>query len=393
MILKNLTLKNFRNYQSQKISFGSRLNYITGNNGEGKTNILEAISLLTFGKSFLNSGEQDCIRFEETEFFVEASFESSFNNEFIISLNYDAEGKKKCFLLNKEKVSSFSADIFGKFPVVFLTPHSLNITYGNPSERRKFFDIIISETSGLYLNYLKELNKIVRQKNVLLKENINRMLLDSYNEKLIEISIEIYLKRFVFLNEFRQYLEKNFSFLINSTDKPCIDYSSSVSGELKSNEAFITDKQKIADDFIQKLRSIYNDEIARGVSLIGPHRDDYLFRQVKPTESEKYFSLKNFASQGEHKTFLIALKLAEFDYISEKVSFPPMLLLDDILSELDDTRVSKIISHLKDFGQIFITSADKVESQKSKVDSLRNYYETKDINIYEVKENRIEHCK
>ena len=102
MILKNLTLKNFRNYQSQKISFGSRLNYITGNNGEGKTNILEAISLLTFGKSFLNSGEQDCIRFEETEFFVEASFESSFNNEFIISLNYDAEGKKKCFLLNKE---------------------------------------------------------------------------------------------------------------------------------------------------------------------------------------------------------------------------------------------------------------------------------------------------
>ena len=170
MILKRIVLKNFRNYSGQEINFNNKFNFIYGNNGQGKTNILEAVSYSTYGKSFLGASEADCVKFGGTEFFVESDFINDLGNKDFIVINYDSHKKSKTVHRNKQKVNSFSAEVFGRFPLVFLSPKSLNITYGNPSDRRKFFDILISQTSNLYLDHLREMAKTLKQKSALLRE-------------------------------------------------------------------------------------------------------------------------------------------------------------------------------------------------------------------------------
>jgi DNA replication and repair protein RecF len=373
VVLKRIKLRDFRNYGVQEIELNDKFNFIYGNNGHGKTNILEAVSYVTFGKSFLGSPEQDCVKFNAEEFFLDGVFENELGNDFYVTLNYNLNLKKKVYQLNKEKVNRFSSEIFGKFPVVFFSPHSLNITYGNPSERRKFFDILIAQTSKVYLDLLKDLNRLLKQKNALLKnyqfngsysEKDFNYLLNSINEGLIVVTADILVRRLKFIEEFKGYFKKNFCNLLKSRDNPTIKYYSEVldgigfqaDDILKAERKILT--AKLTDFF--KLKE--SEEISRGLSLIGPQRDDYIFSLEKYIEGDgidgNEFELKNFASQGEHKTFVIGLKLAEFYYISEKLGSSPVLLLDDILSELDSERVFKIISHLKDFGQIILTSVD-----------------------------------
>ena len=381
MVLKRIKLRDFRNYGVQDIELNSKFNFIYGNNGHGKTNILEGISFVTFGKSFLGSPDQDCVKFGSEEFIIDSVFENDLGNDYFVSLNYNSNTKKKTYQLNKEKVSRFSSEVFGKFPVVFFSPHSLNITYGNPSERRKFFDILISQTSRVYLDYLKDLSRLLKQKNALLKnfqsersysERDFRYLLNSINEGLIVVTIEVLIRRLNFINEFKSYFEKNFSNLLKTQDRPVIKYYSEI---LEDTSLNIDDVLNIKrDEFAEKINEYFkkreSEEISRGLSLIGPQRDDYIFSLEKHNNGEgireKEFELKNFASQGEHKTFVIGLKLAEFYFILDKLGSSPILLLDDILSELDAERVFKIISHLKDFGQIILTSADTGYNEKFK---------------------------
>lgn len=393
MLLKKIILKDFRNYGNNELTFNEKFNFIYGDNGLGKTNILEAISFISFGKSFLGASESDCVKFEKEEFQIEGEYKNDLDNIFRICLHYNFNLKKKSFQVNKEKVSRFSSDIFGKFPVVFLSPHSLNLTYGNPSERRKFFDIIISQTNRLYLDYLKDLSKLLRQKNALLRDNAiyNKYsdiefkdLLSSYNEKLIEISSNIIFRRVRFLREFKRFFQNNFKLIVTNNDNGFINYYSDTFGELDFERLSNLGKEKITDYLNYSLEQKTNDEIVRGMSLVGPQRDDYIFRLKKNNESKKEsdhgFELRTYASQGEHKTFVIALKLAEYHYLKEKKATSPVLLLDDLLSELDSKRVSKIISHLKEYGQIFLTTTDF--SYKDKLDK---FYNDEEISLYEVK--------
>ena len=387
MVLKRIVLKNFRNYRDQEIIFNDKFNFIVGNNGHGKTNILEGISFTTFGKSFLGSSEFDCLKFGENEFVINSEFENDLDNRDSLILSYSSVAKSKSIHLNREKVSAFSSQIFGRFPFVFLSPKSLSITYGNPSDRRKFFDILISQTSRLYLDYLKDLAKILKQKNALLKnyslykkysQSEMTDLLHSYNEKLADVSSHIIFKRLNFLNEFRIFCDKNFSFLLLKWQKGFINYFSEVFGEIGIDNVdmdldFIKEK---LDKFISEK---FDDEVSRAICLAGPHRDDYVFKMSKRNSKEEIFELKNFASQGEHKTFLVALKLSEYDYLKDRKSTNPILLLDDILSELDENRVSKIISHLKDYGQIFLTTTDK-----SYTENLKEFYSKDEISVFEI---------
>lgn len=397
MILEKLSLNNFRNYSKQTVGFGKSFNYIFGNNGEGKTNILEAISLITFGKSMVGSPEFDCVKFGEKSFFAEGIFKSRFDTKFSVSLDYNTDTKRKSYSLNKEKVSGFSSEIFGRFPVIFLTPHSLAITYGNPSDRRRFFDIMISQTSKIYLEYLKDLNRLIKQKNALLKDFKENgktgkydfmNILDSYNEKLIEISSEIIFRRFEFLADFKNFFEDKFNFLTSGYDFPVIDYFLSSDGEVDWKDFSSYTYDDILKILSSKFKEIIDDEIERGVCLIGPQRDDFMFKIIKNksvAENKLHgFYLKNFASQGEHKTFLIALKLAEFDITREKTNENPVMLLDDVLSELDSERVTKIISYLKDFGQIFLTT-----TEIGYIDNIKNFYNNNDVNIFKVEDNSI----
>ncbi|MCX6165736.1 MAG: hypothetical protein NTU73_12900, partial [Ignavibacteriae bacterium] len=180
----------------------------------------------------------------------------------------------------------------------------------------------------------------------------------------IAITVEILIRRLSFIEEFKGYFEKNFRNLLKTQDNPLIKYYSEVIDGigLKADEILKTDKEDFTNKVFQYFKQREPEEIARGLSLIGPQRDDYIFSLEKHHNgddvTEKEFELKNFASQGEHKTFVIGLKLAEFYFILDKLGSSPILLLDDILSELDSERVLKIISHLKDFGQIILTSID-----------------------------------
>lgn len=405
MILKRIKLRDFRNYGLQEIELNKKFNFIYGNNGHGKTNVLEAISFVTFGKSFLGSPEQDCVRFDAEEFNLDGVFENELGNDFIVTLNYNLNLKKKAFQLNKEKVLRFSSEIFGKFPVVFFSPHSINITYGNPSERRKFFDILISQTSRVYLDFLKDLSRLLKQKNALLKNSQNergyserdfRYLLNSINEGLINITSEILVRRLGFLVEFGKYFEKNFRSLLKTLDNPKIRYYSEILNEIGiAPEGILklnAERKVFTDKLSQYFQLREQEEISRGMALIGPQRDDYIFSMEKHNggndSTHKEFELKNFASQGEHKTFVIGLKLAEFYYLRDKLGTNPVLLLDDILSELDSERVFKIISHLKDFGQIVLTSVDTGYNDK-----FREIFGVDEISYIRVKKGKLEYEK
>lgn len=392
MKLKRMVLRNFRNYTEQEFMFNDKFNFIYGNNGHGKTNILEGMTYTTFGKSFLGSAEADCVKFGEQEFFVEAEFENDIGNREHVAVNYSTFTKAKLIHKNKEKVSALSAELFGKFPLVFLSPKSLSITYGNPSDRRKFFDILISQSSRLYLDYLRELAKIIRQKNALLRDySIFRKystiemknLLNSYNEKLTDVSSNIVFKRLNFLSEFESFFVKNFSMLLSHDHFAYINYYSDMLGNIEP-ESLRLEPDNIRHKIEEYIYKKSEEEISRGMSLAGPQRDDYIFRLKKSDAvSGNRFELKNFASQGEHKTFIVALKLSEYDYLKNKKSTSPVLLLDDVLSELDESRVSCIVSHLRDYGQIFLTTTEKAYSE-----NLEEFYDSGDIKIF-----RIEHGK
>lgn len=392
MILKEITLNNFRNYEEQKIDFNEKFNFIYGENGQGKTNILEAVSFTCLTKSFLGASESDCLRFDSESFSIESIYTNDNGNDEKIGVAYDKPSAKKAIHLNKNKVASYSSEIFGRIPAVFLSPQDLEITYGNPSERRKFFDILISQTSPLYLNNLKDMVKLVKQKNALFRnyhqhKNISsgelKDLLQSYNEKFIEVSGEIIVKRIEFLKEFLIYFSKNFSYLINKNQTPYISYESDAIGTIGIDEYETVTKETIKSGYENLAERKFDEEILRGTSLFGPQRDDYVFSLQKNADTN-FFDLKNHASQGEHKTFLVALKLSEYDFLKDKKETNPVLLLDDVLSELDENRVSMIISHLKEFGQIFLTTTNK-----SYAENLSKFYNPSEMKIFKVVNGKV----
>ena len=394
MILSELNLKNFRNYEEEIVKFGSRVNYIYGNNGQGKTNLLEAISFLTQGKSFVGSSETDALKFGANEFLINGIFLSETKTSVSISLSYSTLSKSKAFFINKEKISNFFSNFWGKFPIVFFNPHSFNITYGTPGERRKFFDLLISQVSKVYLEQLRNLGKLLKLKSTLLRDRFNyrtsefEMLLSSYNETLISYSVEIILKRIEVLNEFKNFFELNFQALTGGTQKAEISYYSNIFRTNTLDILELSSNQQNARQLITKFlsESLYDkkeEEIRRGLSLIGPHRDDYVFKIIKNKFSHGY-DLKNYASQGEHRTFIIALKLTENDYLKQKLDKNIILLFDDILSELDITRIEQLIKHLDSFEQVFITTTDKHH-----LELLYSYYKREEIKTFFVKEGRV----
>lgn len=395
MLLRKISLNNFRNYEARDIDFNGSFNYIHGNNGEGKTNILEAVSFISFGKSFLNSTESDCVKFDSAGFDISGTYENDIENIFEVRLNYDLQARKKVFHLNSEKVSRWSSEIFGRFPAVFMSPHSLNITYGNPSERRKFFDILLAQTSRVYLDLLKNFTRVLKQKNALLKGQLNgkamsgkdfRYLLNSFNEKLIEFSSEILFRRFALLDKFIVYFRDSFEFLTNTKDEPGIAYYTEAFNAADYNGGSGLKPEEISEFLAREITEKTAEETARGLSVVGPHRDDYIFRLKKHGNGKTFeFDIKNFASQGEHKTFVIALKLAEYHFLKDSLGNRPILLLDDLLSELDPVRVSKIVSHLKDYGQIFLTTTDK-----NYLSELKNFYRDDEISLFKIVNGKVD---
>jgi len=349
MILKQIDLQNFRLHKNTSLKFSDNLNLIVGGNGQGKTSILEAIYYLCTTKNLNSSSENEAVSFGEIKFQINGKFEDLSNHE--TTIFYESEKNKKNFILDNKPVFN-SSSIIGKFPVVSLIQNDHAITQGAPADRRRFVDAVISQASPTYLGILLEYNRKLRQRSALLtqlKETRNQNLyqqLDLWTESLITTGAEIIKHRTKFVNEFNCFLKNAYGHIVESLEEPLIVYQ--------------TDSKINNDNAEESLRQEFNtfreDELRRGVNLVGPHRDDFTF-------FINNLELKKFGSQGQHKTFQIALKFGQFFFIKEKLGRTPIFLMDDIFGELDTDRSMKISGYLSKIGQAFITATDFIKTE------------------------------
>ncbi len=342
-------MKSFRNHRESSFSCSEKGNLFIGNNGEGKTNILEAISYLCITKSFFAANDGVATLIGEQGFFVSGEFESDYGTKFHASVEYVKAEAKKRYSLNKQPVEQ-SSSVIGKFPLVVLAPDQNRITLGTPQDRRRFVDLAISQTSRSYLEDLIEYRKILRQRNQLFMERReygaalqNR--LAPWNEALVKIGSSLIGKRKDFCREFSFSIKQVFIDLAGTAENPEMEYRPSFAeGESASSD----ERGRL---FAGELERRFTEECHAGFSLVGPHRDEYVF-------SINGLDLRKYASQGQHKTFLIALKLAEFQFLKERCRETPVFLMDDVLSELDPSRSRNLLSITKNAGQIFLTSTE-----------------------------------
>jgi|TARA_B110000240_G_scaffold195128_1_gene244048 DNA replication and repair protein RecF len=344
MRLDKLSLINFKNFESQTFDFQHKINCFVGDNGIGKTNALDAIYYLSFGKSYFNTVATQNIRHNQDFFMVQGEYLIDERKDtFICSLK---RGQKKCIKRNDKEYERFS-DHIGYLPLVIISPTDRDLIIEGSERRRKFIDSVISQSDKNYLKLLINYNKVLLQRNTLLKYFAANRTFDSlnlkvYDEQLEKLGESIYKKRNGFLTEFTPIFEARYQTISNGKESVSLKYKTQL------------DEGKLVD-LLEK--AVERDRILQYTS-VGIHKDDLQF------EISGY-PIKKFGSQGQQKSFLIALKLAEFDFIKNQSKVKPILLLDDIFDKLDEKRVSKIIDLVNhdDFGQIFIsdTHADRTE--------------------------------
>lgn len=345
MILNTLSLVNYKNFESQVFDFDKKINCFVGANGIGKTNALDAIYHLAFGKSYFNPVALQNIKHGEEFFVVEGNFTKNERNEkIIVSLK---RGQKKVIKRNGKAYDKFSEHI-GFIPLVIISPADRDLIIEGSDTRRKFIDSVISQSDKDYLASLIAYNKVLSQRNALLKyfalnNTFNADTLAIYNEQLATYGTEIFKKRDAFLKTFIPIFLQRYNAISLSNESINLTYKS----DLFNDELGILLKEQL------------NKDKALQYTSVGTHKDDLVFLIDG-------YPIKKFGSQGQQKSFLIALKLAQFDFIKQQSGVSPILLLDDIFDKLDENRVAQIISLVDNdhFGQIFIsdTHPDRTEN-------------------------------
>lgn len=340
MYINKVTLNNFRNYQNQEIEFCDNINIIFGDNAQGKTNIIEAIYLCCMGKSFRAKKDSDLIKFNEKDTKIEVSFIKSDRDGKISAQIND----QKTFFINGVKQSKVS-DIIGKINCIIFTPSDIDIVKSGPQRRRKFIDMMISSLKPNYLHLLNNYNKVIDQRNNYLKqiklEHKPESMLDIWDEQLADLSSKIYEYRNRYIDKIKEKIDDIHKMITNCgkhEEELKIKYISTGS----SKETFLEN--------INKSRSI---DIQRGYTGVGIHRDDIIFYiNHKPVAV--------FGSQGQQRTVVLSLKLAELQIVTDEIGDSPVLLLDDFMSELDEKRRTYFLEKIKN-NQVIITCTDKLE--------------------------------
>lgn len=347
MRLTTLALRNFRNHTHTNFEFAENSNILLGDNGQGKTNVLEAISFLCLTKSFYASSDAVVLNFDGVLFEVEGVCLSDRGMESRARVAYDKASGRKAVLINGQPLETFSS-IIGKFPVVICSPDHAPITLGSPGDRRKFVDFVISQSNPGYLATLMEYRRALKQRNRVLSEarEMNAdatMLLEPWNEQLVQLGGYLMIRKKKFMAEFQTYFRSAYNALVGNEEVPLMEYvPNGASADIDTEEKY---RQVLWTAFREKKSA----ELATGMTLTGPHRDEFAC-------TINGHDLRKFASQGQHKTYLVSLKLAEFFYVKERCNETPMLLLDDIFSELDEHRAAKLMEFVGDISQTFITS-------------------------------------
>lgn len=339
MYLSKLSLLNFKNYESIEINFCKKINYLTGLNGSGKTNLLDAIHYLALTKSFFNNIDNENIRHNCDLAIIQGIF---FINEIQEEIFCCIQkNKKKIFKRNKNEYQKLS-DHIGFIPLVFISPTDYELITDSGELKRKFINNIISQYNKDYLENLINYNKIVLQRNKVLKE-INTGSFSTDTLDIYDIQLNIYGQKIVkyrqdFFYQFVPIFIKYYEKISNKNENVNILYESNTN----DNELY------------ELLKNNFEKDIKLGYTTIGPHKDTIRFILNN-------YDIRKVGSQGQQKTFIIALKIAQYEFLKEKRGVSPIILLDDIFDRLDEKRINHLISLLLDnhFGQIFITHTDE----------------------------------
>ncbi|MFC2101797.1 DNA replication/repair protein RecF [Bacteroidota bacterium] len=346
MYLHKINLYNFKNYPEAEFVFSKKINCFVGNNGVGKTNLLDAIHYLSFCKSYFNPSDAQNIRHEADFFAIHGNYYRQ--NDTIEQLQcIQKRHHRKKFLYNKKEYERL-ADHIGQFPLVMISPSDRDLINDGSELRRRYIDSVISQFDKLYLDDLINYNKALNQRNALLKSFAERRYFDLesleiWNEKMISLGTTIFNRRKSFLGEFIPLFQHYFSFISGGKEQVDMIYQS----------------QLHAGSIEELIKQAVDRDRSAQYSTVGIHKDDLEFQLDG-------FPLKRFGSQGQQKSYVIAVKLAQFEYTRKVNGFKPILLLDDIFDKLDDHRVQQVIRLVNEnsFGQVFITDTQEENIRK-----------------------------
>ena len=340
MHLKSLQLINFKNYEEAEISLCSTINCFIGLNGSGKTNVLDAVHYLSMCKSYMNPIDRQNIRFDQQFFSILGSWQKE---EKDISIHCAIKaGAKKVFKQNKKEYEKLSEHI-GQFPAVMISPYDKDLISEGSELRRKWMDGIIAQFDRSYLNDIQLYAKVLVQRNALLKNMydhglFDRESIDVWNHQLCEYGTRIHAKRKEFLDEFIPVFQEHYNQIGKVEEEVHLDYRSQLN-EKSLNDLLVEFERKDA-------HSHYTNA--------GTHKDDLVF-------TIKGHPVKKFGSQGQQKSFIIALRLAQYEWLTRHLNTKPVLLLDDIFDKLDQTRVQRLMDLVSNnfFGQVLVTDTDE----------------------------------
>jgi DNA replication and repair protein RecF len=339
MIIERISILNFKNIEEADLAFSPKMNYLFGNNGMGKTNLLDALFYLSFTKNHTNLLDSQLVRHNEDFCVLQGYYcDNDIKEEIYCGIKHK---QRKVFKRNKKEYDRLSEHI-GLIPMVMISPEDTELILGGSSERRKFVDMIISQYDKAYLHILIHYNKVLQQRNSLLKERSvpsDNSLFDVLDEQLVSDGEIIYRKRKAFISDFCPIFQ---------------NYRQAISDESESVDLLYDSQLNDLQLLLQTLREKRETDKILGYTSIGVHKDDFLFQLGNHL-------IRKIGSQGQNKTYLIALKLAQFRFLLQKNASVPILLLDDIFDKLDANRVERIIRLVtqEEFGQIFVTDTNR----------------------------------
>jgi DNA replication and repair protein RecF len=347
VFLEKLQLVNFKNYRDQTIEFPSRINFLLGLNGSGKTNLLDAIYYLSATKSFSNTSDTSNIHHGAGHFSIMGTFDRAHTRHTVFC--QVSPGRKKIFQEDSKDYEKLS-DHIGKYPVVLISPVDVDLVRESSEARRRFFDQMIAQVDHNYLDTLVEYHHVLKQRNALLRMFAQRNALDEdvidvYDQQLTRTGKVIFEKRQAFVKEFIPIFNTCYRMLVDGEEELSLAYSSEAE----------------AEEFLTGLKSSLQKDLILQRTTFGIHRDDYVFGFA-------HGELKRLGSQGQQKSFLVAIKLAQVEVIRMHAGFLPILLLDDIFDKLDDVRIQRLLGIVAGdrYGQLFITDAGPARTRMLK---------------------------
>ncbi len=329
MFLQRLVLRNFRNYEEASLEFSPKVNLLRGDNAQGKTNLLEAIFLISTGRSFRTSHLPELIREEAPNFYLEAEF---FKDEVIqtIRLSFDGQNKK---MVHDGATHTHFTSLLGLLPTVLLAPEDIEIVVGPPQIRRRFLDLHLAQVDPAYICHLARYYKAMKQRNALLRRKIMDGI-ESFETLMAVSAVYLHQKRGDFLQQMQEPIRQAMSYLSDANDYL----------QLKYFPSHVTDYAKHR-----------SKELEIGSTLMGPHRDDF---EIEVNGKEA----KSFASQGQKRCAITALKIGQWDHFYKHFHSPPLFSIDDFGAHLDSRRSQLLLSRVSSLGQVFLTSPYEMEA-------------------------------